>query len=139
VSLSLDTNVFIELIRRRTPHVRRRFEQALTRSEPLAASLIVVHELLYGAHLHADPAAQRDSVRAVLAHVDVTAFDAKDMANAAQIRARLRVLGQPIGPYDALIAGQALARRWTVVTGNVREFSRIEGLKVIDWTAPETS
>ena len=40
-----------------------------------------------------------------------------------------------IGFYDVLIAGQALARGWTVVTANVREFSKASGLKVIDWTA----
>jgi tRNA(fMet)-specific endonuclease VapC len=48
----------------------------------------------------------------------------------------LRRRGQAIGPLDGLIAGQALARSWTLVTANRREFDRIEGLNVIDWTQP---
>lgn len=56
------------------------------------------------------------------------------MIHAAEIRARLRRLGRPIGGYDALIAGQARAREWTLVTSNVREFERIEGLKLENWS-----
>ena len=58
------------------------------------------------------------------------------MAVSATVRANLRRRGLNIGAYDLLIAGQALARGWTVVTANTREFARIEGLNVIDWTAP---
>ena len=72
---------------------------------------------------------------ALLAQVRIEAFDETDMVVTARIRAALRRLGTPIGPYDALIAGQALARGWTVVTANIGEFSRIDGLNVIDWTA----
>ena len=63
------------------------------------------------------------------------AFDAEDARAAAEIRAALRQLGTPIGPYDVLIAGQAMARGLTVVTANRREFGRVEGLKMEDWTA----
>ncbi|MGI9169861.1 MAG: PIN domain-containing protein [Caulobacteraceae bacterium] len=135
MSLSLDTNVFIELIRGRNRLVRRRFAEASAAPEPLVASLIVAHELYYGAEVHPDPFAQLRNAHLILAQVGVTPFDARDMGMAAKVRARLKARGLAIGPYDALIAGQALARRWTVVTANVREFSRIDGLKVIDWTA----
>jgi tRNA(fMet)-specific endonuclease VapC len=53
---------------------------------------------------------------------------------AAKIRATLEKAGTPIGSYDLLIAGQALARGLTLVTANSREFSRVDGLKIIDWT-----
>ena len=135
MSLSLDTNVFVELIRGRNLRVRNRFVEAARAPEPLVASLIVAHELYYGAELRADRATQLRNARLILAQVDVTPFDGRDMAIAAKVRARLKVRGVAIGPYDALIAGQALARRWTLVTANVREFSRIDGLKVVDWTA----
>lgn len=135
--LSLDTNVFVELLRGRNPRVRERFETALAMDAPLKASLIVLYELLFGAEGHAHPGAQRDRVRLIMAQVDVEPFDARDMAAAARLRSSLKRRGLPIGPYDVLIAGQALARGWTVVTANLREFSRIDGLKVVDWTAKD--
>lgn len=135
MSLSLDTNVFVELLRGRNRLVRQRFQTALAVDAPLKASLIVLHELLFGAEGHAHPAIQRDSVRLIMAQVDLEPFDARDMMAAARLRSNLQRQGLPIGPYDTLIAGQALARGWTVVTANVREFSRIDGLKVVDWTA----
>jgi tRNA(fMet)-specific endonuclease VapC len=137
VTLSLDTNVFVALIRGRDPAVRAAFSAALADCRPLVASLIVLHELLYGAERHARPAAQRESVRLSLAQVDIQPFDARDMAAAARMRADLRRRGTPIGAYDALIAGQALARGWGVVSANVRELAHVEGLEIIDWSGRE--
>lgn len=134
MKLSLDTNVFIALIRGRDPVMRKAFEAALTTGDSLYASLIVLHELLYGAEAHARAAAQRESVRLALAHVEVEPFDPTDMAVTARMRAQLKRRGTPIGAYDTLIAGQALARDWTVVTANAREFGMVEGLKLIDWS-----
>jgi tRNA(fMet)-specific endonuclease VapC len=136
VTLSIDTNVFIDLIRGRKPVVRERFQQALATEEPLATSLIVLQELLYGAETDRRPDAQHESVRRVLARIEIQAFDETDIAMTARLRAGLKTRGQSIGAYDALIAGQALARGWTVVTANTREFARIDGLNVIDWTLP---
>jgi tRNA(fMet)-specific endonuclease VapC len=136
VTLSIDTNVFIDVIRGRNLGVRERFRLALSGAEPLTASLIVLQELLYGVQLARQPAAQSKNVRDVLARVDIEPFDERDIAATAQLRAQLRSRGLAIGAYDALIAGQALARDWTVVTANTREFARIDGLNVIDWTAP---
>jgi len=65
----------------------------------------------------------------------VANFDGADAESAALLKGALATQGQLIGPYDLLIAGQALARGWTVVTGSTHEFSRVEGLKVEDWTA----
>ena len=60
-------------------------------------------------------------------------FDREDARRAGELRAQLSVAGTPIGPYDVLIAGQALARGLTLVTHNTREFGRIAGLKFEDW------
>lgn len=60
-------------------------------------------------------------------------FDRADAEYAGRIRADLMRKGTPIGPYDTLIAGQALARSLIVVTGNVREFARIDGLRIGNW------
>lgn len=134
--LTLDTNVIIDLVRGRAPAVRSRFNAALTAEQPMVASLIVLHELHLGCELHRDPAGELARVRVVLSRLEVEPLDEADMKGAAGIRATLRSRGLTIGPYDALIAGQALARGWAVVTANTREFARIDGLNVIDWTAP---
>ncbi len=134
MTLSIDTNVFVEVIRGRRPEVRESFRVACAASQPLVASLIVLHELQYGAALHARPVTQLENVRMALAQVTIEPFNERDMAAVAQVRLALRRLGRPIGLYDVLIAGQALARGWTVVTANIGEFSRIDGLNVIDWT-----
>jgi len=136
VTLSLDTNVLVELVRGTAPVVRERFFRALADERSMFASLIVVHELYLGCELYSDPAGEIARVREVLSQVQIEPFDEPDMVSAAKVRATLRRRGQTIGAYDALIAGQALARDWTVVTANTREFSRIEGLNVIDWTVP---
>jgi tRNA(fMet)-specific endonuclease VapC len=136
VTLSIDTNVFVDLIRGRQAGLRERFRLAVSAAEPVVASLIVLQELLYGAEIARNPAAQHLNVRQVLSGIEVQAFDERDIATCAQLRSRLRSAGLAIGAYDALIAGQALARGWTVVTANTREFARIDGLNVIDWTAP---
>jgi len=136
VTLSIDTNVFVDLIRSRTPQVRRRLGQAQAEDQTLVASLVVFHELHFGAECDANPARQRKNVDWVLADVEVVPFDEGDMIVAARIRTQLAKRGRPIGAYDLLIAGQALARGWTVVTANTTEFARIDGLNVIDWTAP---
>jgi tRNA(fMet)-specific endonuclease VapC len=136
VTLSIDTNVFVDLIRGRHPGVRERFRLAASAAEPMVASLIVLQELLYGAEIAQHPTAQHLNVRQVLSGVEVQTFDERDIAAAALLRAKLKSAGLAIGLYDALIAGQALARDWTVVTANTREFDRVDGLNVIDWTAP---
>jgi tRNA(fMet)-specific endonuclease VapC len=136
VILTLDTNVFIEIVRNRSKTVRERFYEALAAQTRMVASLIVVHELHVGCERHHDPDAEFSRVRFALSQIEIEPFDEADMSAAAKLSAGLIARGQNIGPFDLLIAGQALARGWTVVTANTREFARVEGLNVIDWTAP---
>ena len=68
--------------------------------------------------------------------IETMSFDAEDARVAGMIRAELRRLGTPIGPYDCLIAGQAIRHDLLLVTANVREFSRVAGLRWEDWTKP---
>jgi tRNA(fMet)-specific endonuclease VapC len=136
VILTLDTNVFIEIVRNRSKAVRERFYEALTAQTRMVASLIVVHELHVGCERRHDPDAELSRVRFALSQVEIEPFDEADMRTAAKLSARLIARGQNIGPFDLLIAGQALARDWTVVTAKTREFAQVEGLNVIDWTAP---
>ncbi|MEZ4591976.1 MAG: PIN domain-containing protein [Chloroflexota bacterium] len=69
----------------------------------------------------------------LVARDDNFAFWRMEARQAAQIRATLEKAGQPIGPYDLLIAGTALAHNHTLVTHNVKEFSRVAGLQLEDW------
>ena len=62
-------------------------------------------------------------------------FEEADAREAADIRAHLRRLATPIGPYDVLIAAQARRAGATLVTANSREFERAPGLIVMDWAA----
>jgi tRNA(fMet)-specific endonuclease VapC len=134
VTLSLDTNVFVELIRNRNLNVRLNYEKAL-HEQQLVGSLIVLLELHFGAERHPRPDDEREAIRRTVARVAMTPFDEGDMIVTARVHADLAKRGRPIGAYDLLIAGQALARGWTVVTANTHEFTRIDGLNVIDWTA----
>ncbi|VWB68650.1 type II toxin-antitoxin system VapC family toxin [Burkholderia lata] len=94
---------------------------------------IVAHELYYGAYKSQRAVANVARVEAL--QFEVVSFDAEDAQHAGEIRAQLTAAGTPIGPYDALIAGQARARRLVLVTHNMREFSRVPELQVEDWLA----
>ena len=59
-----------------------------------------------------------------------------DAREAGDIRAALERTGTPIGPYDVLIAAQARRRGAMLATANVREFARVPGLRLVDWSAP---
>lgn len=104
----------------------------LRREMPAAFGLpaIVLHELHYGA----ERSRRREQNLADLALLpfDVVSVDADDARAAGEIRASLEREGQSIGPYDLLIAGQALTRGLTLVSRNLREFSRIRGMQVVE-------
>lgn len=124
----LDSNAIIALLKGHPPLLER-----LRRYRPddFGVPAIVMHELTFGAYKSqrtADNLARIDALR-----FEVVAFDKEDAQRAGQIRAHLAAAGTPIGPYDVLIAGQALARGLAVVTHNSREFGRVPGLEVEDW------
>jgi len=117
--------------------VRERLKAAILRGDKVVMSVVVWHELTFGILLFRDPARERALVEEAVAGVRRVEFDERDAEAAAALRAQLRRRRQEIGAYDGLIAGQALAKGWTVVTANTREFARVEGLSWVDWTQPE--
>jgi tRNA(fMet)-specific endonuclease VapC len=70
----------------------------------------------------------------MVARLEVLPFDDKAAYHFGQIRAALYRSGQPIGPYDMMIAGQARAAGLTLVTNNKKEFERVPGLVLEDWS-----
>lgn len=134
--LSLDANVLIDLVNGRRPHVRQGFEKAVAAGDTLVTCSFAAHELIFGAVISARPARELAVAERLLERLSVAAYTLEDARSTAELRRRLKIAGRPIGPVDTLVAGQALGRGWTVVTANVREFERVDGLQVIDWTAP---
>ncbi len=128
----LDTNLCIRVLRDRPPQIRERFNQE---AEGLCISTIVLTELLHGAAKSARPAHNRTEVERFAARLEVLPFDAAAADHAADIRAMLERQGQPIGGYDLLIAGHARSKGLTVITSNLAEFRRVDGLRCEDWLA----
>lgn len=127
----LDTNVVISLIGKKSEALQKRFMSRQTGS--VAISVIVMHELYYGAYKSQRIEYNLETARLFLRNVPVLDMDQQDAITAGEIRASLALNGTPIGPYDLLLAGQAKARDLTMVTNNLREFERVPGLRVEDW------
>lgn len=126
----LDTSLCIRVLRDRPPAARERFN---LNADALSISTIVLTELLHGAARSARPEHHRGEVERFAARLDVLPFDAFAANHAADIRANLERRGLMIGGYDVLIAGHARSRGLIVVTGNLGEFGRVEGLRSEDW------
>ncbi|HEV2334921.1 MAG TPA: type II toxin-antitoxin system VapC family toxin [Stellaceae bacterium] len=127
----LDANAVIAMLRGSgsRPALRARQE----RLGDVAVSAIVMHELLFGAFKSQRAARNVALVDAL--QFPVVEFDKEDARQAGEIRALLSARGTTIGPYDILIAGQAVARRMILVTHNTAEFGQVPGLQLDDWEA----
>jgi tRNA(fMet)-specific endonuclease VapC len=126
----LDTNLCIRVLRDRPAGLRARFN---AEADGLCISTIVLTELLVGAEKSNRPDETRREVSRFASRLTVLPFDEAAAAHAAEIRARLERVGQGIGGYDTLIAGHARSQGLIVVTGNLREFTRVDGLRSEDW------
>jgi tRNA(fMet)-specific endonuclease VapC len=117
--------------------VRSRFEKAIRGDFQVYVSSIVTFELWYGIAKSARVQTNTQRLEILLgSSVVALPFENEDSRAAASIRATLKAAGRPIGAYDYLIAGQALARQLTLITANVSEFSRVKGLSWQDWAKP---
>ena len=125
----LDANAVIALLNNTTSTAARRARRE--KPSDLAIPSIVAHELFYGA-FKSRRAAHNVALIDRL-QFSIVEFDKEDARQAGAIRASLAVRGTPIGPYDVLIAGQAVARNLILVTHNTQEFGRVPGLRFEDW------
>ncbi|MEN9387944.1 MAG: hypothetical protein RLZZ255_920 [Cyanobacteriota bacterium] len=129
----LDANILIYLIKNRPPQVAERIDQ-LPSSDRLAMSFVTWAELLQGAAGSTRRVAVERQLEAVARQVEVLAEDDLQIcSHYAEQATALRRAGTPIGANDLWIACHALALGATLVTHNLREFSRIRGLSLVDW------
>ena len=128
----LDSNT-ISFYFRGDPQVVSRL-QALPPAQ-IGVPAIVEYELRYGLLRLAPEAAtpRLAALATLLQPMQKLPFDSECAAHAARIRAELEAVGTPIGPHDTLIAATALRHQATLVTRNVREFSRVAGLLWANW------
>lgn len=125
----LDTNAVIAILN----HPEGKVASRLRRHPPehVAISSLVIHELYYGAFR--SQRVEQNLMTVDKLQFEVLDFDREDAQHAGEIRAILALRGEPIGAYDVLIAGQARSRKMTLITRNVREFSRVTGLTIRNW------
>jgi tRNA(fMet)-specific endonuclease VapC len=128
VRFLLDTNSIIALLKGHHQFLKRMRQH---QPQDVAVSAIVAHELFYGAFKGQRTVENLTRIDAL--RFEVLEFDREDALQSGQLRATLTTSGTPIGPYDVLIAGQAIARGLTLITHNLREFQRAAGLQVEDW------
>lgn len=132
----LDTNAVIALLKNQPAGVRGRLRRVVSRGASIAVSSVVLYELWYGVARSERRRDNAERLRIFLSgKIDVVPFDEQDAVTAGDLRATLEAAGSPIGPYDLLIAAQALRSRATLVTANISEFARVRGLVWQDWTA----
>jgi tRNA(fMet)-specific endonuclease VapC len=132
----LDTNTCIYLLNGRHPDVARKV--AAVPSSEIAVSSVVWFELMFGAAKSSKRAEAELRLRTFARQIEVVPMDAAASEAAAVVRARLEEKGTPIGSFDTLIAGHAVATKTTLVTHNTREFKRVKGLHLTDWVGGAT-
>lgn len=128
----LDTNICIHVIKNRPETVIRNF----LKHEPseLCISSISYAELMHGVEKSQDAERNRVAITLFLSPLSVLEFDNYAAEEYGKVRTELERKGTPIGPMDTLIAAHARAENLILVTNNTREFNRVEGLNVENWT-----
>lgn len=126
----LDTNICIYVMKHYPPQLRQKFNEL---AEQLCISSITLGELHYGVEKSARRAENLTAVENFAARLEVLPFGDKAAAHCGQLRAELERAGTPCGPHDMQIGGHARSEGLILVTNNMREFSRMPGLRVENW------
>jgi len=126
----LDTNICIYVMKTYPPELQQKFDNL---AEQLCISSITLGELYFGAEKSARRAENLAELDLFVARLEVLPFDEKAAAHYGQLRAELERAGKPCGPYDMQIGGHARSEGLILVTNNMREFSRMPGLRVENW------
>ena len=127
----LDTNICIYVIRTKPEKV---FQKLLTiHPEDVCISSVTYAELVHGVEKSIAVEKNRLAISMLLANMEILDFDVDAADYYGKIRAGLERKGTPIGPLDMMIAGHAQSLGYTVVTNNVKEFSRVSALRIENW------
>ena len=127
----LDTNAVIMAVRHKDWPIYEKIKAHL--GKDLCISSITYGELVYGIEKSSAPERNRIAISQILLEIPVLSFDAKAAEHFGDIFADLERKRQRIGDRDMMIAGHARSLGYSLVTNNIREFSRVEGLKLEDW------
>ncbi len=125
-----DTDVCIKLLKKKDRSLAKRFRDV---HETFALSDVTVFELYSGAQKYDDRLRRIAVIEEFLGLLPVLPFNSDAARHAGEIRGRLEMKGLKIGAYDVQLAGIARSRGLIIATGNVREFQRVEGLRVEKW------
>jgi tRNA(fMet)-specific endonuclease VapC len=128
----LDTNTCIYIIKQKPISVLEKFNSIPPGQ--VALSIITFAELEYGARKSLAIEKNLAALRQFSIPFDILTFDYNAAVEYGIIRAELETQGTPIGPLDTLIAAHAKSTNYTLVTNNEKEFSRVSGLKIENWT-----
>ena len=127
----LDTNIVSFHIRESSAALRRRLRRV--DASTVALSVVTEMEIRYG--LARNPALRiAEMIEEFLAGMTILTLDSDAASAYAQVRSHLEAKGQPIGPLDLMIGAHALSIGATLVTNNAKEFRRVPGLRVEDWS-----
>lgn len=128
----LDTNICIYAMKNKPEKVLARLKKEMDGG--IAISSITLAELEFGMKNSSNPAKNEQALLKFLFPLSILPFDSAAAYEYGDIRAFLQKQGTPIGPNDMLIASHARAEGLTLVTNNTREFERVPGLKLENWT-----
>ncbi|HBL56388.1 MAG TPA: type II toxin-antitoxin system VapC family toxin [Candidatus Lambdaproteobacteria bacterium] len=127
----LDTDTCIYLIKKQSPEIIEHFKSH--KISAVAVSIISYFELEYGVRNSDSVRQNKAALNKFIDSIHLIGMDRLAADSSALIRAELKKKGTSIGPYDTFIAGIALSQNLILVSNNIREFERVEGLKIENW------
>ena len=131
----LDTNICVFVLRNKDDQAISVINNIKShKPEEICISSITYAELIHGVEKNINPSKKRLALMLFLSNIAVLDFNSEAADEYGKIRVDLEKKGNIIGPMDMLIAAHAKSLGFTIVTNNTREFERVEGLKVEDWS-----
>ncbi len=127
----LDTNICIYAIKKKPKKVLAHLQKV--KPQDVCISSVTYAELMHGVYKSQAIERNQLALSVLLSNIEIMTFDAEAAESYGRIRADLEKNGTPIGPLDMMIAGHSSALKCTLVTNNVKEFSRVKGLKTVNW------
>ena len=128
----LDTNICIYIIKKKPAQVFEKFKGLPLGS--VGISSITLAELEYGVKKSAQPEKNQIALNQFLIPLEIVDFDTNAATEYGKIRTDLERNGTPIGPLDTLIAAHVKSLELILVTNNKKEFKRVAGLQIENWT-----